>query len=153
MPRQCFALFSYWRATCQNYVIYEAFATVSLCSWPHTHISSVSCFVSFDVQQYIHIAYCGSLDPGVPLVTPRLCHFSLMSPTSDVILKNSLATNIKAAADIRCHFTNVWSTVGRVWHTARNFGTCRGTPWRILRHTVDWIACGDTEIQFPCTCD
>ena len=49
--------------------------------WPRTHISSVRCFISFDVQQYIHIAYKWrpvSLDPGVPLVTARPCPFSLM---------------------------------------------------------------------------
>ena len=46
MPNQCFALFSYGRATCQNHVIYEAFATVSIwifrCSTGHPHCIATS---------------------------------------------------------------------------------------------------------------
>jgi len=78
----------YGRATCHNHVIYDDFATVSLWGWASHSYLFRGVLNSIGVQQYIHIAYkwrAGSLDPGVPLVTPRPYPFSLRFPGMNIV--------------------------------------------------------------------
>ena len=82
MPHQCLPF-----SVTVRYRRSSAFATVSLWGWV-SH-SSLFCVVLRFFRcstVYIHFALCraGSLDPGVPLVTPRPWPFSLMSPTTYV---------------------------------------------------------------------
>ena len=71
MPHQCFALFSYGPATCQNHVIYKAFVTVSFWGWPHTHPFQ-GCFVSGPGDECIVVFAITSLLIDIKILLKKL---------------------------------------------------------------------------------